>query len=121
MPRNWQHRSRSDIFAVTQLRAIRSKPCANISAEDFHSPESLRCTSCNGVLEVPKVARREEAPLIEAIDSVGDFLRFVDQSNKSEISSRGWDNAVRKRTSDAPNHTSTWIALIMGSFVGLGD
>jgi hypothetical protein len=36
-------------------------------------------------LRVSPDARELETQLMEAIDNIGDFLRFVDRSNKSEI------------------------------------
>jgi hypothetical protein len=39
-------------------------------------------------LRVSSDARELETQLMEAIDNIGDFLRFVDRSNKSEIIER---------------------------------
>ena len=39
-------------------------------------------------LRISSDARELETQLMEAIDNIGDFLRFVDRSNKSEIIER---------------------------------
>jgi hypothetical protein len=64
------------------------------------SSRDLRVSSGAG-LDVPPTAGAEEA-LIDAIDNVGDFFRFVDRSSKSEISSRGFTHTsvVKPRRTD---------------------
>jgi hypothetical protein len=42
----------------------------------------------NPALSLPEAVGAGEAQLIEAIDNIGDFFRFVEHSNQSEISSR---------------------------------
>jgi hypothetical protein len=39
-------------------------------------------------LRISSDARELETQLMEAIDNIGDFLRFIDRSNKSEIIER---------------------------------
>lgn len=58
---------------------------------------------------------------MEGLDSVGGFLRFVDQTNRSEISSRGSDHGFLKQTSDVLNRNSIAIPLVVVSCLGLGD
>ena len=56
------------------------KALSKNSAEDLHSPKSLRRTCRNLVLDVPQGVGPEEAALMETVDNVGDFLRFVETS-----------------------------------------
>jgi hypothetical protein len=42
----------------------------------------------NPALSLPEAVGAGEAQLIEAIDNIGDFFRFIEHSNQSEISSR---------------------------------
>src|SRR5260370_8019983 len=45
-------------------------------------------------LRVAAEARELETQLMEAIDGVGDFLRFVDRSYEAEISSRSFTHDI---------------------------
>jgi hypothetical protein len=85
--------------ASDRLKALRKT-----SAEDFHSPESLRCPSRNVVLDIPEGAGQAQAALMETVDNVGDFLRFVDWSNRSEISSGGCKHSAANEPRRAQPH-----------------
>jgi len=50
--------------------------------------ERLCRSGRNPALNLPEAVGAGEAQLIEAIDNIGDFFRFVEHSNQSEISSR---------------------------------
>jgi hypothetical protein len=50
--------------------------------------ERLCRSGRNPALSLPEAVGAGEAQLIEAIDNIGDFFRFVEHSNQSEISSR---------------------------------
>jgi hypothetical protein len=80
----------SDNCGSTQNSGDRLKGLHKRSADDFRTPSASR----NSMLDVPVAAGPEEAPLMEAVDNLGDFLRFVEWSTRSEISSRGPKHAA---------------------------
>jgi hypothetical protein len=67
------------ICANAQNSSDRLKALHKRFAEDFRT----RRTSRNPMLDVPAAAGPEEAPLMEAVDNLGDFLRFVEWSIRS--------------------------------------
>lgn len=68
--------SMSDNCGSTQNSGDRLKGLHKRSADDFRTPSASR----NSMLDVPVAAGPEEAPLMEAVDNLGDFLRFVEWS-----------------------------------------
>src|SRR6266566_1231681 len=80
--------------------------------EDLYSPKSSCRTFRNVVVDLPEAAKPEETALMEAIDNVGDFFRFVDWSNRSEISLGGCKYVAVSKPRRAEPHRNCGASIM---------